>query len=97
MESNNQVARLNTTDIPNPNEALQEFQSYGGQITTFNTFGYDPLSQRPNLMREREERFYQQHPQFDEIFHSTVNGDYTLFRAGILHFIDISKQLEALL
>jgi len=46
-------------------------------------------------MREREERFYQQYPQFDEIFHSTVNGDYSLFRAGILHFIDISKQLEA--
>jgi len=49
MENNNQVARLNTTDIPNPNEALQEFQSYGGHITTFNAFGYDPLSQRPNL------------------------------------------------
>ena len=95
MDQNNQVGQLNDTDIPTPNEALQEFQSYGGHITTFNTFGHDPLGQRPDLMTEREERFYQQFPQFDEIFHTTVNGDYSLIRSGILCVIGISKQLEA--
>lgn len=94
MDSNNQVAKLNTTDIPSPNEALQEFQNHGGHITTFNTFGHDPLGQRPDLIREREERFFQQYPQFDDIFHTTVNGDDSLFRSGILYIIDISKQLE---
>lgn len=97
MDSNNQVAQLNTTDIPSPNEALQEFQNHGGHITTFSTFGHDPLGQRPDMMREREERFYQYYPQFDDIFHNAVNGDYSLFRSSLLFFIDISKQLEALL
>lgn len=95
MDSNNQVAQLNTTDVPSPNEALQEFQNHGGHITIFNTFGHDPLGQRPDLVREREERFYQYYPQFDDIFHTTVNGDYSLFRSGILFIIDVSKQLEA--
>ena len=46
-------------------------------------------------MTEREEQFYQQFPQFDEIFHTTVNGDYSLIRSGILCVTGISKQLEA--
>ena len=94
MDSNNQVAETSSINIPSPNEALQEFQNHGGHITTFNSFGHDPLSQRPDLMREREERFHQQYPNFNEIFHTTVNGDYSLFRSGILYIIDISKQLE---
>ena len=95
MDQNNQVGELNGTDIPTPNEAIQQFQNHGGHITTFNSFGHDPLSQRPDLMIEREEQFYHHYPRFDDIFHTTVNGDYSLFRSGILCIINISKQLEA--
>ena len=97
MDSNNQVAPVNPNYIPNPNQALQEFRSHGGHITTFNRFGCDPLGERPDLMRQREETFFQQYPEFDPIFHTIVNGDYSLFRSGILCIIDVSKHLEALL
>ena len=93
MRNNNQAAKLNPSDIPTPDDALQQFQNYGGEITVFNTFGQDPLELRPDLITEREELFYQQHPTFDQIFHSTVNGNDLLFKSGLLDFISISKQL----
>ena len=74
-------------------EALYEFQNQGGHITTFNAIGHDPLGHRLDLMTEREEQFYQQYPWIDDIFHVTVNGDYSLLMCGTVCIIDISKQL----
>ena len=77
MSNNNQAAKLNPSDIPTPD----------GEITVFNTFGQDPLELRPDLITEREELFYQQYSTFDQIFHSTVNGNDLLFKTGLLDFI----------
>lgn len=95
MSNNNQVAQLNPSVIPTPDDALQQFQDCGWEVTVFNSFGQDPLELRPYLIAEREELFHQRHPTFDEIFHSTVNGNDLLFKAGLLDFITISKQLVA--
>ena len=95
MSNNNQAAQLNPLVIPTPDDALQQFQDCGGEVTVFNSFGQDPLELRPDLIVEREELFYQQHPNFDEIFHSTVNGNDLLFKTGLLDFITINKQLVA--
>ena len=69
MSNNNEVAQLNPLVIPSPDHALQQFQSYGGEITVFNAFGQDPLELRPDLITEQEELFHQQHSSFAEIFH----------------------------
>ena len=95
MSNNDQVAQLNPSVIPRPVDALQQFESCGAEITVFNAFGQDPLELRPDLITEREELFHQQHPSFAEIFHFTVNGNFSPFKTGLLDFISISKQLVA--
>lgn len=95
MSNNNQVAPLNPSVIPSADDSLELFRSCGGEITVFNTFGQDPLELRPDLIAERKELFFQLHPNFDQIFHLTVNGNYLPFKTGLLDFITISKQLVA--
>ena len=95
MSNNNQAAQLDPSIIPTPDDALQQFQDCGGDITVLNSFGHDPLELRPDLITEREDLFFQQNPTFDEIFHSAVNGNDLPFKTSLLDFITISKQLEA--
>ena len=70
------------------------YQSYGGHITLDGEFGHDPLRIREDLLEIREERFFNQCPKFEEIFHSVVNYENRLFQSSLLYFIEISKQLE---
>jgi len=95
MANNNKAAQLHPTVIPTPDDALQDFESGGGEITVFNSFGNDPLEQRPDLIRQREVYFYQRHPRFEDIFYSTVNSNPCPFQEGLLDFISISKQIAA--
>jgi len=94
MSSNNQVAKVTPAAIPNPDDALQEYQNGGGEITIFNSFGRDPLEQRPDLIAEREFDFYQLHS-FEDIFYSIINTNPIPFQTGLLDFITISKQIAA--
>lgn len=95
MQENNQTVPLDTTIILTPDDALEQFESTGGVITVFNSFGEDPFDGRPDLIAQREAMFLQQHPDFTEIFSSTANGDYLPFISGLLNFIGISKTLVA--
>lgn len=52
MSNNNQAAQLNPSVIPAPDDALQQFQDCGGEVTVFNSFGKDPLELRPDLIAE---------------------------------------------
>ena len=45
------------------------------------------------MQQEREVQFYRQYPDFGPFFYNVVNGDYTLFREGLLFFLDINIQL----
>jgi len=94
MSNNNQVPQVDSTMIPTPDDALLHYQSLGGEITVFNSFGEDPLKERPDLIADRERQYGQCYPNFDEIFYTTVNGNYVPFQNGLLGFITISKQLE---
>ena len=94
MQRNNQAAQIDAHLIPEPIEALQLFESHGGHITVFSPFGQDPLEERPDLSSQREARFLERFPDFGPFFHSAVNNDFTLFRAGLLYFIDVSKSFE---
>ena len=81
--------------IPEADVAVQQFQSAGGRLTIFNCFGEDPLQGYPALVAQREADFFSCHADFSRFFHTVVNGDYTLFREGILCFMDISRRLCA--
>ena len=81
--------------IPEADVAVQQFQSAGGQLTIFNTFGEDPLQSNPALVAQCEREFFCCYTDFSRFFHTVVNGDYTLFREGVLCFIGISRRLFA--
>ena len=80
--------------VPDPDEAVEMYQSYGGHITLDGEFGCDPFHSREDLLEIREERFFSQCPSFKEIFHAIVNFEHRLFQTSLPCFTDISKQLE---
>ena len=95
MLNNNQATQIDLRLISDVASATQEFESNGGQLTLFNAFGKDPLQANPTLVAQRESKFFNVYPNFQELFHTVVNGDYFLFCEGILCFIDISRRLSA--
>lgn len=68
------------------------FQTQGGHVTVFSPFGRDPLENYPDLIAEREAKFNEHYTDFAPFFYTVVNGDNSLFRTGLLQFIEISKQ-----
>lgn len=94
MHRNNQVMPLDPALVPEPEDAVQQFEAHGGHLTLFSAFGRDPLEDREDLIKAREEDFYRKYPDFGCFFYTVVNNDYSLFREGLLFFIDVSKRLE---
>ena len=91
---NNHTVQIDHTLIPDFESAVAEFEGTGGQLTVLSSFGEDPLQRNPNLVAQKEAEFYGRYPDFSQFFHNAVNGDYFLFREGILFLINISKTLE---
>ena len=93
MAQNNQSKQIDNSLVPTVDEAGRLYEANGGHLTLFNEFGRDPLTGNGDLITIRMERFYEQWPSFDNIFHGIVNNTITMFRDGLLCFIDISMQL----
>lgn len=97
MNSNNQVQPINPQFIQDPDEAQTSFEQLGGRITAFSPFGSDPLLNHPVLSQRRNSMFHQQYPNFNAFFSRAANGDFTLFKAGLIHFINSSKYFQSLI
>ena len=93
MEENKQIAPIDPAMFLETEDALQQFRERGSSITDFSPFGKDPLDGNLEMQQEREAQFYRQYPDFGLFFYNVVNGDYTLFREGLLFFLDINIQL----
>lgn len=93
MKRNNHAMRIATQMLPQTNNAVQQFESHGGNLTTFQEFGHDPLHDRDQFIQQREATFHEHYADFEQFFYATVNGNNNVFRQGLLHFIEISKQL----
>ena len=91
---NNQTAQVDPSLIPDAESAVEEFEGTGGHLTVLSSFGEDPLQRNPNLVVQREAEFYGRYPDFSQFFYTAVNGDFFLFREGIIFFINLSKTLE---
>ena len=94
MRRNSQVVPVDPHLLPDPDVAIQEFESFGGNLTLFSPFGRDPLQERLDLVTQRETEFHRHYPDFGPFFYTVVNGDYSLFRDGLLYLIDITQQLQ---
>lgn len=89
-----QAVKIDPTLLPDGETAVQEYESNGGQLTVFSSFGEDPLQGNPSSIAEREAEFYRRFTDFSGFFHNIANGDYYLFREGVMFFIDISRRLS---
>ena len=94
MHRNNQASPIHPHQIPSRDDAIQMFESQGGHVTFFSPFGSDPLIADKRLATEREETFHQQYPDFRPFFSTVANGDTSLFRSGLLYFIQLSRHFE---
>ena len=94
MRRNNQVIPVDPALVPLPNDAVMEFEAHGGHLTLFSSFGHDPLYERDDLVKLREEEFHTHYSDFNRFFHTIVNNDISLFRDGLLFLICVSKRLE---
>ena len=95
MRKNDRAVRVEPRLVPEPRDAVQEFESLGGHLTLFSPFGEDPLKDRVDLISQRDAEYFAQYPDFGPIFHSLVNGDCNLFRSSLLLLIQVSKRLES--
>jgi len=43
---------------------VNDFESHGGQLTIYNSFGEDSLHSHPALVAQREAEFYRHYPTF---------------------------------
>lgn len=91
---NNNATLIDPRLLPERDDAVQHFESFGGHLTQFSPFGHDPLEDRADLVDQRETEFYGRYPDFGPFFYTVVNSDYLLFCQGLMALIDISKRLE---
>ena len=63
------------------------------EVISLSGFGEDPLVNSTILSHQREVKFHQRYPNFDLFFHKVVNGDDSVFREGLLYFIQITQTL----
>ena len=94
MLANNHVAQMNPTLVPTSEQAVQLYQDAGGQLTLFNSFGEDPLALNFTMRQQRDWAFFKRYPTFDNVFFRLANGDDTLFREGLLFFIQITHSMS---
>jgi len=87
------LLKLTLCLLPDVQSAVHDFEESGEHLTMFNCFGEDPLQRNLSLVAQREAEFHRRYPDFGNFFHTVVNGDYFLFREGILYFIAISTCL----
>lgn len=95
MRRNNQAVILDPQVIKDPSTLLEEYTALGGNITLFSPFGKDPLKGRPDLVTKREASFFERYTNFENFFYTVVNGDFSLFREGLLFFIDVTNRLSS--
>ena len=91
------AAKIDPNALPEPSDAVREMEAQGSHITYFSPFGIDPLISRDDLVQRREEMFRAKYHDFAQFFYTAVNGNYLLFKEGLLFLIETSKYLESLL
>ena len=71
------------------------FEREGGSLTIFSSFGADPLAGSTDLFQRRHAEFTSRFPNFDNIFHSLVNGSDALFRDGLKLFLQLTERYSS--
>lgn len=62
MRRNNHTPWIDPSILPPADDAVRQYEQFGGNITQFTAFGQDPLNSRADLVHQREAQFYQHYP-----------------------------------
>ena len=89
------MAQVDPGSLPSVSAAYQHYTSLGGILTEPHGFGVDPLEGIEHLKQVRRDLFKEKFPTFDPLFSSTVNGDCSPFKQGLMFYIDVTKRLSA--
>jgi len=49
MRRNDQTVQVNPRTLPEPSDAVEQFESFGGHLTILSAFGEDPLQDREEM------------------------------------------------
>ena len=79
--------------MPTTEELVYMYQQRGGQITSSGKFGWDPLSDDEQLVREREQRMEVHCPTYEDCFNGAVRGDHAPLQQTILGCIRITLDI----
>ena len=58
MRRNSLTVPIDHRLLPEPDDAVQQYESFGGNLTLFSPFGRDPLEGSPDLASQREAEFH---------------------------------------
>ena len=81
MAQNNQTKPIDNSWSQQPTKLADNMKR---MEALFGEFGQDPLAEWEDLVTTRMETFTEQSPSFEDIFHSLVNNNKTMFRDGLL-------------
>ena len=85
----NHASRIFPQMVPDTPDAASNYEAMGGQLTTFSSFGQDPLA---GFQRQRDELFHRQ-CDASYVFGNVVNGHDEPFREAIKNFSGITRGL----
>lgn len=95
MKRHYMAAKVDSSVLLEAADAVREMEAHGSRITSFSSFGIDPLMSRGDLVQQREDEFRARYNDFAQFFSCVVNGNFRLFRDGLLFFIEKSKHLQS--
>ena len=87
------TCRIHGSEVPDGDRAIQQYRQQGGHITDPTTFGNDPLSGDPSLLREREARWLQECGNVSDMFSQVVSGNPVPLENSIISYIRITNEL----
>lgn len=83
--------------IPAVDIATTDYEREQGSLTHSSNFGVDPLEDRQDLIKRRDDLFHAKGFVYEDIFTNTVSGDGHYLINAILTYIDLSNRLSKLL
>ena len=78
------MAQVDPGSLPSVAAAYQHYTSLGGILTEPHGFGVDPLEGIEHFKQVHRDLFKEKVPTFDPLFSSTVSGDCSLFKQGLM-------------
>ncbi|XP_019860944.1 PREDICTED: uncharacterized protein LOC109589282 [Amphimedon queenslandica] len=91
------TTQVQASVVPSTVTATQDYEQQGGSLTHFSEFGIDPLRERHDLIRLRDEHFGVDIGSYETVFTDAVSGSGDLVERALLHFLTLTQRLAQLI